>query len=85
MHEVNGSTIALPESESQDVPSGILRGGARKLLVDAIVTEAREWIAADARVRDAAGRRPVVRNGHLPARNITIGLRPFEVRQPACA
>ena len=82
MNEVNGSTIALPESESQDVLTGILRRGARKLLADAIETEVTEWIDAHATVRDAAGRRQVVRNGHLPARSITTGLGPVEVRQP---
>jgi len=82
MHEINGSTIALPESESQDVLTGILRRGARKLLADAIETEVTEWIDAHAAVRDAAGRRQVVRNGHLPARSITTGLGPVEVRQP---
>ena len=82
MHERNESTIALPESESQDVLTGILRRGARKLLADAIETEVTEWIDAHATVRDAAGRRQVVRNGHLPARTITTGLGPVEVRQP---
>jgi len=82
MHERNESTIALPESESQDVLTGILRRGARKLLADAIETEVTEWIDAHATVRDATGRRQVVRNGHLPARNITTGLGPVEVRQP---
>ena len=82
MHERNGSTIGLPESESQDVLSGILRRGARKLLADAIEAEVTEWIDAHAAVRDAAGRRQVVRNGHLPERSITTGLGPVEVRQP---
>lgn len=82
MHEVNGSTIALPESRSQDVLSGILRRGARKLLAEAIEAEVREWIDAHAAVRDAAGRRQVVRNGYLPERSITTGLGPVEVRQP---
>ena len=36
MHEGNGSTIALPESESPDVLTGILRRGARKLLAEAV-------------------------------------------------
>jgi len=65
MHERNESTIALPESESKDVLTGILRRGARKLLADAIETEVTEWIAAHATVRDAAGRRQVVRNGQV--------------------
>lgn len=82
MYERNESTIALPESESQDVLTDILRRGARKLLADAIETEVTEWIAAHATMRDAAGRRQVVRNGHLPARTITTGLGPVEVRQP---
>jgi transposase-like protein len=82
MHERNGSTIALPDSESQDVLSGILRRGARKLLAEAIEAEVTEWIEAHATVRDATGRRQVVRNGYLPERSITTGLGPVEIRQP---
>jgi transposase-like protein len=82
MQERNGSTIALPEFSSQDVLTDVLRRGARKLLAEAIEVEVREWIDAHAAVRDAAGRRQVVRNGYLPERSITTGLGPVEVRQP---
>jgi putative transposase len=35
-----------------------------------------------AELRDADGRRQVVRNGHLPKRTITTGVGPIELRQP---
>jgi hypothetical protein len=50
--------------------------GARKLLVDMIEADVAKWIDAHATVRNAAGRRQVVRNG-LPKRNITTGLGPL--------
>jgi len=82
MHERNESTVTLPGSESKDVLSDILRQGARKLLADAVEAEVAEWIDRHAHLRDAEGRRQVVRNGHLPERTITTGLGPVEVRQP---
>jgi transposase-like protein len=82
MRERNGSTVALPESESRDVLSDVLRQGAQQMLAQAIEAEVTEWIETHAAVRDEQGHRQVVRNGHLPARTITTGVGPVEVRQP---
>jgi len=82
MHEGNGSTIALPGPGSSDVLSDILRRGAQRLLGEAIEAEVAEWIERHAELRDADGRRQVVRNGHLPKRTITTGVGPIELRQP---
>jgi putative transposase len=61
----------------------ILRDGARAMLQQAIEREVAEYVAAHAAERDpATGRRLVVRNGHLPAREVLTGLGPMEVRQP---
>jgi hypothetical protein len=82
MRERNGSTVALPELESRDVLSDVLRQGAQKMLAQAIDAEVMEWIETHAAVRDAHGHRQVVRNGHLPTRTIVTGVGPVEVRQP---
>jgi len=41
-----------------------------------------DWLAERADLRDVQGRRQVVRNGHLPKREITTGVGPVEVQQP---
>ncbi len=87
MPERNGSNASLPAGSSvplssRDVLTDVLRQGARKLLIETIETEVAEWIDRHAELRDAEGRRLVVRNGHLPERTITTGLGPIDIRQP---
>ena len=65
-----------------DVLSEILRQGARKMLAAAIENEVAEYIDAHAHLRDADGRRLVVRNGHAQARALQTGLGGIEIRQP---
>jgi putative transposase len=61
----------------------VLRQGAREMLQRAIEREVAEYVAAHAGERDpGTGRRLVVRNGHLPPREVLTGLGPIEVRQP---
>jgi transposase-like protein len=62
--------------------SGILREGAQRLLAQAVEAEVAHWIDSHAGIRDQAGHRQVVRNGHLPARTILTGVGPIEVEQP---
>lgn len=52
------------------------------MLATAIEQEVAAYVAAHAEERDAAGRRLVVRNGHLPGRDLLTGLGPIPVRQP---
>jgi putative transposase len=67
---------------SRDVLSDILRQGAQQMLAMAIENEVGEYIGQYQHVRDANGRRLVVRNGHLPARVIQTGIGLVEVEQP---
>jgi putative transposase len=79
------STIDLcvvPVPQGKDVLSELLRQGAQKLLAQAIDAEVSEWIECHAHLRDEAGHRHVVRNGSMPARTITTGVGPVEVKQP---
>jgi putative transposase len=82
MADVSSSTIGFPVSASQDVLSEVLRAGAQQMLTTAIEAEVAEWVESHRDVRDEAGRRQVIRNGHLPKRPITTGVGPIEVRQP---
>ena len=82
MQEVSTTALALPSTSSQDALTAILRGGAQRLLAEAVEAEVREWIDSHAHVQDSAGRRQVVRNGYLPKRSILTGIGSVEVEQP---
>jgi transposase-like protein len=72
----------VPVPQEKDVLSEVLRQGAQKLLAQAIEAEVSEWIEGHAHLRDEAGHRHVVRNGSMPARTISTGVGPIEVKQP---
>jgi putative transposase len=72
----------VPVVQGKDVLGEVLRQGAQKLLAQAIDAEVADWIDRHAHLRDGAGHRQVVRNGALPARTITTGVGPVEVKQP---
>jgi putative transposase len=52
------------------------------MLAQTIEAEVTEWIAEHAHLKDEAGRRQVVRNGHLPPRELTTGIGAVKVQQP---
>ena len=60
----------------------LLQEGARKLLQAAIENEVIEYIQFHKDRRDENGQRLVVRNGHLPEREVVSGVGPIPVRQP---
>jgi transposase-like protein len=59
----------------------LVREGARRMLQSAIDAEVDAFIARYADRRDSSGRRLVVKNGSLPAREILTGAGPVEVSQ----
>lgn len=67
---------------SKDALNEILRQGAQQMLSQAIENEVAEYLVRHADQRDADGRRLVVRNGYLPARDLQTGVGLVEVRQP---
>jgi putative transposase len=71
--EETGSKSALEE---------VLRDGARKLLRKAIEDEVAEYIERHRGCVDAKGRRLVVRNGHMPPRELLTGIGAIPVEQP---
>jgi putative transposase len=82
MQEGTTTNVAFPSLTSEDVLTGILRDGARRMLTTAIEAEVSEWIDSHAHLKDGNEHRQVVRNGYLPERNITTGLGDMQVRQP---
>jgi putative transposase len=67
---------------SKDALNEILRQGAQQMLAQAIENEVAEYLGRHADQRDEDGRRLVVRNGYLPARDLQTGVGLVEVCQP---
>ena len=60
----------------------VVREGARRMLSAALEDEVQRFVERHAADRDNAGRRQVVRNGHLPKRAVITGAGQLEIRQP---
>jgi transposase-like protein len=75
-------SLVVPVPEGKDVLGEVLRQGAQRLLAQAIEAEVADWIDCHSHLHDNAGHRQVVRNGSMPARTITTGVGPVEVKQP---
>ena len=60
----------------------LARKGARQLLAQAMEAEVCEFVEKHRAVTDEEGRRLVVRNGHLPERELVTGIGPLKIRQP---
>ena len=82
MSESTTDIRIVPLPEGQDVLTEVIREGARRMLAQAVEAEVTAWIDAHAHLKDDAGRRLVVRNGHLPERTIQTGIGDIEVKQP---
>jgi len=81
MSKSNVIELAGREADS-DVLSELLRGGARRLIHQAVEAELQELLGAHAERRLGDGRAVVVRNGYLPERELQTGLGPVTVRIP---
>lgn len=81
MKKDNVVEFCTPE-EVDDPLTGLLRQGARRLIQQAIESELADLLERYADVRDEYGHRAVVRNGHLPKRDILTGIGPVPVRIP---
>ena len=82
MQERNEKLVQFPQESSRDVLTDVLHRGAQQMLMTAIEAEVDDYLAARAASVDAAGRRHVVRNGHLPIRAIQTPLGDVRVQQP---
>lgn len=80
MNETN-SVVRLRQPDEIDDPlTGILRAGARQLLIQAVECEAAVFLASMQELKLADGRNRIVRHGHAPAREIQTGIGAVEVR-----
>jgi transposase-like protein len=70
------------EFEGRSPLDEIVRHGAQQMLQAAVEQEVSDFIGRHSDRRDDEGRRLVVRNGHLPSRELLTGAGPLEVRQP---
>ena len=75
----------IPEIQGE-MPGSILeelaREGARKLLAQALEAEVDEFLQKHQDKIGIDGRRQVVRNGYMPARQLVTGIGPVRIRQP---
>lgn len=80
------NVVQLPSPDAQQptrsVLDEIVRQGAQRMLQTALESEVAEYVNQFANVVDTEGHRVVVRNGHLPARDLVTGVGPVTVRQP---
>jgi|GEM_PF-1912593 len=81
MSESNVVSIQRPAVE-KDTLSEVLREGAQRLLAEAVEAEVEDFLAQFRELRTAEGKRRVVRNGHLPEREIQCGLSGVKVQVP---
>ena len=82
MTKSSEKVVEFPSESSSDVLTELLRHGARKLLADAVEQEVADYLDEREGIRDASGRRMVVRNGHLPERTIQTGVGDVTVKKP---
>jgi len=77
--------VSLPERAEVAAKSPLeqlIAEGARKMLQAAIENEVQEDLQAYGSRRTDHGRAVVVRNGHLPERDLVTGVGPLKIRQP---
>ena len=81
MSNDNVVSLAAP-AEVSDPLTELLRNGARRLIQTAVAAEFEEYLSAFETETLADGRRRVVRNGHLPERQILTGIGAVDVQVP---
>jgi transposase-like protein len=82
MQEATTPTLVFPATPSRDALTEVVRRGAQRMLAEAVEAEVAEWIESHRDLRDAQGRRQVVRNGRMPERTIVTGAGLLKVSQP---
>ena len=82
MLEATTSASVQPVPTCNDALTAVLRRGAQRMLMQALEIEVQTYIDQFSDLRDERGHRQVVRNGHLPGREIQTGVGGIAVRQP---
>lgn len=80
----DGNVVGLPRPAcaARDALTEVLREGAQRLLAQAVEAEVASFVEQHEHLRDEAGRRVVVRNGHLPERQLQTGVGQVAVKMP---
>ena len=83
-HMTKDTVVAFrtPDGFSPDPLTDLLRHGARELIAQAVEAELNGFLAAHADQTDGAGRRRLVRHGHLPEREVQTGIGAVPVKVP---
>ncbi|MDW7761641.1 MAG: transposase, partial [Acidobacteriota bacterium] len=68
-------------SESRSFLDRIIQEGAQRMLQEALKNEVEEYLSRMEHQRMEDGRRAIVRNGHLPDRDLVTGAGPVRIRQ----
>jgi putative transposase len=76
------TTVAMQEQLPGSVLEELAREGARQLLAQALEMEVAEFVEKHQSKIDCEGRRQVVRNGYMPARDLVTGIGAVMIRQP---
>jgi putative transposase len=78
------TTIPFPHPQftAEDPLTAVLRQGAQQLLAQAIEVEVAMLLAQYADRHDGQGRQAIVRNGHLPEREVQTGIGAVRVKVP---
>ena len=71
-----------PDGFSPDPLTDLLRQGARDLIAQAVEAELSAFLAAHSDQTDGAGRRRLVRHGHMPEREVQTGIGAVPVKVP---
>jgi putative transposase len=71
-----------PSEYVEDPLTEVLRKGAREMLAQAVEAEVAVFVQAHDEIRDERDRQMIVRNGHLPEREIQTGIGAVRVRAP---
>ena len=82
MEKTQDRSASSELQEPRDVLEELARKGARQLLAQAMEAEVAEFVEKHSGTTDEGGRRLVVRNGHLPERELVTGIGPLRIRQP---
>nr|CBX28913.1 hypothetical protein N47_B20590 [uncultured Desulfobacterium sp.] len=84
-HTMNNDNVIIikkPESFIDDPITEILRNGARKILAQVLEAEIELFVNQYKELTDEFGRQRIVRNGHLPEREIQTGIGPVTIKAP---
>lgn len=82
MKKTNVLAMEKPSPYVEDSLTEVLRQGAREMLARAVEDEVSVFLEGHEGIRDERGRQMIVRNGHLPEREIQTGIGSVSVRAP---